>query len=772
MNTIQSLAKRAVALQSEGNTAEAINLFHQVLTIDSRHAVALYSLAAININNANAPKAVEYAERCYKSNSVSALSLFIYGSALRLAGRRFEAIGYLQKACTIDITHVNAHLILGVAYAETGQQEKALASFERVLALEPSHISAKSNIAAIAPYVREKIENENRKLQDALDLQAIGQVDEAYNIYSEILANNPKQYVALYSSAVISLNTGKADRALGFAERCKQADSSSASSWYIYAAALKASRKYGEALYSVNKALAIAPAHVESFIIKAHIYGEQKQYALALDQFNKVLELDPRHTQALNNAATLLTILNRYSEAVELYKRLLTVRPDFEFALGALSHSRMHCCDWTDYEKLKNQILESVREGKKACKQMPFLAISDSSEDQLKCSKIFADFSYPRNSLQLSDGKPYNHKRIRLGYISPDLRQHPVGHVFAGAMENHNKKDFEIYAFSLGIDDSSSLRKRFMKAADRFIDVRGKSSLEIAQTIRDAEIDVLIDLAGATMDAQPDVLAYKPAPIQILYLGYPGTSGAEYMDYILADRTVIPEEHKSFYTEKVLYLPNCYLPADPEVDFSKSAPSREAMGLPKEGFVFCSFNHDYKINPPVFAAWMNILSRVENSVLWLMKLNNSAEENLRKEAELRGISAKRLVFAERISMISDHVARYKIAGLFLDTTPYNAHTTATDALRAGLPVLTIEGNSFQSRVAASILKTVDMEELVAQNLSEYEEKAVALATKENELEELKNRLAINVAKSSLTDAAQFAAGIEKAVLEAIEEKTL
>jgi predicted O-linked N-acetylglucosamine transferase (SPINDLY family) len=287
----------------------------------------------------------------------------------------------------------------------------------------------------------------------------------------------------------------------------------------------------------------------------------------------------------------------------------------------------------------------------------------------------------------------------------------------------------------------------------------------VAQIIRAHEVDILIDLAGPTMDAQPDVFGFKPAPVQVLYLGYPGTSGAEYMDYILADRTVIPEEHQKFYAEKVLYLPDCYLPTDPQLVFSDRTPSRQEMSLPAEGFVFCSFNHDYKINPPVFDVWMRILARVEGSVLWLMRLNSDAEENLRKEAEKRGIEGSRLIFAVRVPSIADHLARYRLAGLFLDTTPYNAHTTATDALRAGLPVLTVEGGSFQSRVATSVLRTVGLHELAVRSLAEYEDTAVRLAEDPRELEALKARVRSQVAASRLSDATAFTLGVEAALLQ-------
>jgi predicted O-linked N-acetylglucosamine transferase (SPINDLY family) len=457
------------------------------------------------------------------------------------------------------------------------------------------------------------------------------------------------------------------------------------------------------------------------------VYGEQKRYAESLVAFNNVLNKQPTHSQALNNAATLLSILSQHADSARLYAQLVQHHPNFDYALGALSHARLHCCDWTEFEKLRSRLFEGVRAGNRVCRQLPFLAISDSPADQLNCARIVSQHCYPKSTTSLWQGERYNHPKLRIGYISPDFREHPVGHLLAGVFEHHRKEEMEYYAFSLGVDDGSSLRKRFIAAVDHFVEVRGKTSLEIAQIIRDAEIDVLIDLAGPTMDAQPDIFAYRPAPVQMIYLGYPGTSGAGYMDYIIADQNVIPLEDQKFYTEKVLYVPGCYLPTDPKLVISERTPTREEMRLPAEGFVFCSFNHDYKINPPMFDVWMRILKRVPGSVLWLMKLHNTAEENLRKEAEKRGVDGSRLIFAVRVPSVSDHLARYRLAGLFLDTTPYNAHSTATDALRAGVPVLTLEGRSFQSRVATSVLRTVGLPELVMPTLDAYEDDAVRLA---------------------------------------------
>jgi protein O-GlcNAc transferase len=340
----------------------------------------------------------------------------------------------------------------------------------------------------------------------------------------------------------------------------------------------------------------------------------------------------------------------------------------------------------------------------------------------------------------------------------------------AGIFEHHDKSKFEVISFSLGVNDNSSLRERFIASSNRFFDVRGQGAHEIAKCIEDAEIDVLIDLAGPTADSRPDALSHHPAPVQVGYLGYAGSTGTTYIDYLIADATVIPEDHKPHYLEKVLYLPGCYLPTDPQVSISERTPTRAEMGLPEEGFIFCSFNHDYKINPPIFDTWMKILSRVEGSVLWLMKLNPLAEANLSKEAEKRGVSASRLVFASRVPSISDHLARYRLPGLFLDTSPYNAHSTATDVLRTGLAVLTLEGNSFQSRVATSIVRAIGMPELAVPTLAAYEAFAVEIGTVPDKAARLRERVESQIKTSMEFDPKRKTEALERLYMMAHERR--
>ena len=331
----------------------------------------------------------------------------------------------------------------------------------------------------------------------------------------------------------------------------------------------------------------------------------------------------------------------------------------------------------------------------------------------------------------------------------------------AGIFEHHDKSRFETIAISLGIDDHSRLRERMLKAFDHFIDARLMGSQQIAEKMREMEVDIAIDLAGYTSDSRIDVFAYRPAPTQVGYLGYPGTSGTDYIDYIIADRHIIPEEHRDFYSEQVVYLPDTYLPTDASLVIAEQTPTRADCGLPETGFVFCSFSHDYKISPRVFDVWMHLLDQVPGSVLWLMSRADASLRNLRHEAQQRGIDPSRLVFASRVPRVEDHLARYRQADLFLDTHPYNAHTTAADALMTGLPVITYMGNAFPARVAGSLLNAIGLPELITHSLEDYEALALELATDPKRLADVKGRLLANRATQPLFNTANFCRNLEK-----------
>jgi len=596
-------------------------------------------------------------------------------------------------------------------------------------------------------------------LFQAIELQNQGQVDQAERLFLLYLTHHPQDPAALYSLAVILLKRPDPAKALGLLDSVMPG-CTFAPLWFAHGAALQGVGRRDEALTSYDQALALNPDYTEVLINSGVLLREMHQHARALERFNRVLQTKPDYETALANCAVLLTEFKKTNEAVAMFQRLLALNPKYEYALGNLCYERLHVCDWTDFDSTRDRILEGLRAGEPTVKSMGLMAISDSARDHQLCSRMFAKQRYPAAPQPLWRGERYRHERIRIAYVSPDLREHPVGHLMAGIFERHDKRRFETIAISIGLNDGSRLRERMVGAFDHFIDAKLMSTGQIAQLMRTMEVDIAIDLAGFTADSRSDILAHRPAPVQVNYLGFPGTMGCDYMDYIIADRHVIPPEHQQYYNEQVVYLPDAYLPPAAGVTIAERTPTRAECGLPEEGVVFCSFNHDYKVSPHVFAVWMNILKQVPGSVLWLMSRNEGTQAHLRKQAQAQGVAPERLVFATRVPRVEDHLARYRQADLFLDTHPYNAHTTTADALLAGLPVLTYMGQAFPARVAGSLLHAAGMPELITHSLDAYQAKAVALATQPGGLAKLKAQLAQRKSQSALFNTDDFTRQLE------------
>lgn len=585
-------------------------------------------------------------------------------------------------------------------------------------------------------------------------------MDEAEAAFRSLQQLDPDNPAVNYSLCVILLNSGRASEAIKFSSAGARAAPNYAPLWFVHGAILQALGDNERALQSFDAALQLQPDFVQVMLNSGVLLRNLYRHKESLERFNQILGIDPDHVNALANCGILLTEFKENEAAIRMFEQLLRVKPDYDFGLGLLEYERLHICDWNQFDDMSKRIIKGVRAGQRSCKTLALMAISDSASDHLKAAQIFSKSYCPPSATQLFSGERYRHGKIRIAYVSPDLREHPVGHLMVGVFEQHDKNRFETFAISLGIDDGSRLRLRMIKAFDHFVDARAFNALQIAQWMRANEIDIAIDLGGYTSDTKTELFSYRPCPIQVNYLGYPGTMGVDYYDYILADPHIIPPNQQKYYSEKVAYLPDTYMPTDGSLKISERTPTRAECGLPDQGFVFCSFSHDYKMSPHVFDIWMRLLTKVPGSVLWLMSRNELSQRNLRAEAEKRGVAGDRLIFAGRVPLVEDHLARYRQADLFLDTHPYNAHTTTADALMAGLPVLTYSGNSFPSRVAGGLLKAVGVPELVTQSHKEYESLALRLACEPELLATIKAKIVANKATSPLFDTKQFCFNLE------------
>jgi len=520
-------------------------------------------------------------------------------------------------------------------------------------------------------------------------------------------------------------------------------------------------RRPAEALSALEEALALAPDHADAHYNRGSALLDLGQPADALASFDEALAVRPQHADTHYNRGAALRDLKRLADAAAGFERALALKGDHRYAFGAMADAVLAICDWARTASLTAELEERVRQRASIISPFTLLGYGSAPSLQLEAARSsIAD--RVASTAPPPHGRSIHHRdRLRIAYLSADFRQHAVACLVAGLIERHDRARFEIFGISFGHDDHSEMRARLAAAFDGFHDVRSKNDQDAADLLDELGIDIAVDLMGHTQGARPGILAHRAAPIQANYLGYPGTTGAGFIDYVIADKTVLPFEEQPFYSEKIVHLPYCYQVNDSKRAISERTPSRREAGLPEQGFVFCCFNNNYKITPPVFDVWMRLLRAVEGSVLWLLDDNDTARESLRGEAAARGIDPARLVFAGRLDL-AEHLARHRLADLFLDTLPYNAHTTGSDALWAGLPLLTCRGDGFAGRVAASLLYAAGLPELVTRDLGEYEALALRLAGDRSLLGALRHRLAQNRLACALFDTDRSRRHIETA----------
>ncbi|MDA9369848.1 tetratricopeptide repeat protein [Amylibacter sp.] len=504
---------------------------------------------------------------------------------------------------------------------------------------------------------------------------------------------------------------------------------------------LQEQSKPEEAIEAYNKALAIKPDYADAYNNMGSALQEQSKPEEAIEAYKKALAIKPDYADAFNNMGTVLQEQSKPEEAIEAYRKALAINPDFDLAKTQLLHQLAQICNWDSVAEDINLISE-LGTSEKEVPPFALLSLEDAPDRHLTRSKIHAKTKYSQKALP-PKARPFKRpKRIRIGYFSTDFKEHPVAYLIAKVLEMHDRDQFEIFGYSVNGSSLCEMRQRLEKSFDRFADLQNMSDRGIALQARRDEIDIAIDLNGYTKYARTGIFAYRAAPIQINYLGFPGTLGSNFMDYIIADRFLIPAENQKYFNEQLLYLPNTYMPTDDCREFSKKKITRSDMQLPEDSFVFCCFNNNYKITPPEFDIWMRLLRKVENSVLWLRKSNRYSHLNMENEARKRNVDPSRLVFADKMPM-DEHLARQRLADLFVDTFSFNAHTTASEALWAGLPVVTKAGIGFSARVAGSLLSAVGLPELITETEKDYEALILELATNPNKLAKIKEKLATN-----------------------------
>lgn len=701
----QPVFSEAVAAYQRGDHTHARGACERVLQLQPAHFDALHLLGVLAAQSGNMSEAAGYFARAVAANEQHPAVRAQLGAALHQLGRLDEALACMDQAITLAPDDAQLYDNRGNILADLERHEEAIASYREALALAPYHADAHNDLGV-----------------------ALGKVkrhDEAIAAFDMALMLEPDFADAHNNRGVALAALRRQEEALASFDRALSLDSGMADAWHGRGLALAALLRTDEAIASHRKALALQPGHLEATHALSQAQLDGKQYAEAIAGMEKVMQ----------------------------------VKPEYDFLPGILLQTQLQVCDWRSYDELVNRIGSGLQSGANVCPPFVTHLLPLGPTLQEKASEIWLQAVTRVDPAKVVVPRYRAHPRIRIGYFSPDFRDHPVYFLTAELFEKHDRSRFEITAFSF-TPPRHARPARIAQAFDRFVDAHALSDRECAQRARELELDIAVDLAGYTEHSRPDVFALRAAPLQLHYIGYLGTMGADFIDYMIADQALILPQEEAQYSEKILYLP-CYQVNDGRRSSSGKNYTRAQWGLPQSGFVYCCFNASKKINRPMFQAWMRILQQVEHSVLWLHQDNPDQVAHLRREAVNGGVDPARLVFAEPLAL-PDYLARFALADLFLDTLPYNAGATGSDALWAGLPLLTCRGDTFAGRYGASMLQALDLPELIMENLPAYEARAVELGRQPQQLARVREKLAHGRTHGRLFDIDRFTQSVETA----------
>ena len=729
------------AFHQKGEFARAEEKYRQTLDLQPRHFDALHLLGILAVQKAAFAEAVAWIGKAIAVAPENPAARFNLGVALEKQGRLQAAADSFGAAIALKADYADAHYQRGNALRMLGQHGAAIAAYDKALQIRPSHAEV--------------------FIDRGISLWLLGQAEAAVESYNHALRISPVSVEALINRGVALRGLHRLPEAVASFNQAIAVKPDHHGAYINRGATLTDLGDHAGALADFDKAIQFQPDNANAHNNRGVALSDLGRNEAALASFDKVIALNPAHADAHFNRGNALRDLKQYEAAIAAYDQSLKLNPNTAFLRGIRLHTKMHICDWQNFTAEVADLTVRTERGEAVTPPFNIFAASDSPQLQRRAAEIWTAVKSPRNdALGAIPARP-KHDKIRIGYFSPDFRDHPVAALLAGVIDAHDRRNFEVIGFSFGPDTRDPMRIRLQGAFDKFIDVRSAPDREVAEMARCMELDIAVDLAGYTADARMRAFAMRVAPVQVNFLGYPGTMGLETIDYMIADETLISAESRKFYSEKIVTLPS-FQPNDAKRKIADITPHRRDLGLPDKSFVFCCFNNAYKITPDIFDLWMRILKRVSGSVLWLSDNNPRATRNLRAEADRRGVSSDRLIFAKRVASADEHLARQRAADLFLDTRPYNAHTTASDALWAGLPVLTCPTATFAGRVAASLLTALDLRELIAPTPEAYETLAVALAGDAQRLTAIREKLARNRFSSPLFDTATYTRHLEAA----------
>jgi predicted O-linked N-acetylglucosamine transferase (SPINDLY family) len=785
-DSVEELLTLALDFHQKGQLAHAQEIYAKILEISPNHYDALHLLGVVAYQTQNHQRAVELIDQAIALYPYNAAFYSNRGAALKELSLFDLAVESYDKATELNPDYADAWYNRGNVLQNLKQFGLAVASYNKAISLKPDHAGAYSNRGVALQELKlfdlavescDKAIELNPAYADAWynrgnSLQALKRLDEAIANYDRAIVFKPAYAEAWSNRGNALMVLEQFDLAIVSYEQAIAFKPEYAEAWSNRGNALQALKQFDLAVVSYEKAIALRSEYADAWYNRGIALLELKQPEAAIASYDEAIAVKPEYADAWYNRGNAQKELKEWREAADSMARALSINPDIDYLSGAYFHLLMMICDWTSFDELLNRMVIKIENYERAATPFPVLGVIDSLSIIKQATLICMADKYPSHSMSQKFVKRSRRDKIRIGYYSADYHNHATMLLMAELFEKHDRSKFEIIAFSFGPDKADdAMRKRVSSAFDKFIDIRTKTDKEVVELSRALEIDIAVDLKGFTKGARTDIFSFRAAPIQVNYLGYPGTMGAEFMDYLIADPVLVPKELQRFYTEKIVYMPNSYQVNDAKREIADKVFTRIELGLPKTGFVFSCFNNNYKITPRIFDCWMRILECVEGSVLWLLEDNPHVSDNLRMEAVRRGVDAQRLVFARNMPL-PEHLARHRSADLFLDTFPYNAHTTASDALWAGLPVLTCIGESFAARVAASLLNAVQLPELITSTQEEYEALAIELATDPEKLSAIRRKLERTRITAPLFDSDLFTRHIEAAYEEMYERYQL
>ena len=798
--TIDKALQKAFEAQKAGQIQEADRLYTAILKAQPKHPEASHNLGVLAVSIGKAQDALPFFKTALEANPNIAKYWSSYINTLiqldrpadaktvfdqaKSKGVKVEAFDSLKKKIAKikvasgankanvlkelkqtnipESNKLDQAINLAKKKAKEGLISEARLIYDEILTKFPKNNRAIKGLKSLptkklvkASYIQDPPLDQ---LKSLINLHNQGHLQHAFQQTKLLVTKFPKSATLLNIQGVLLKDLGQLDLSIEAYRKALFIKSDYAEAYNNMGVTLQEQRKLKKAIKAFNKALAIRPEYASAYYNMGNALKDQGKLEEAIEAYNRALAIKPDYAKAHNNIGNALNDQGKLKEAMASYEKTLSLKPDYARARAQKLHMQAQMCDWRAIKKDLASLKTLGIEGKSVS---PFtvLSLEDMPERHRLRSERYAKENFSQKPLPAPAMPSKRPDKLRIGYFSTDYGEHPVAYLIAKVLEQHNRDEFEVFGYSLRGNQQVELRQRLINSFDRFVDVQKLSNKDVASKVRQDGIDIAIDLNGHTQYARTNIFAYRAAPIQINYLGFPGTMGADFMDYIVADRYIIPPENQKYFNEKILYLPNTYMPTDNSRKLSERHLTRGDMGLPEDAFVFCCFNNNYKITSSEFDIWMRLLNKVEGSVLWLRQSNQWSELNVKQEAQRRQVDPERVVFAGRVPM-AEHLARQRLADLFIDTFSFNAHTTAAEALWAGLPVVTKTGKGFAARVAGSLLNSVGLPELITKNEHDYEILILELATIPSKLSKIRKKLAANLPKQALFDTEQYTKHIE------------